>query len=270
MQRGKTRTLGAGMAVCYHIRFPAHTSADYQVELFAEIAEIFGATVMPAADVFAVSGFRAAKAAPLLAHLKAEESAGRLKVTELPMTDEVILDDWNPTEATLRRWAFDENLFLSDQHEGDVLHREEYFPVLLELADDKSCPKAGYILSCLDLYLMFLVLRGSQDVHVPIVRKGAELAGNAKSAHVREWGQLQQRRLRYREGIGAVSREQALAMAQDLLNGICRQADISLIGERGDTWEIELSVPPTHRHKERLSISKSTGRFSFSGLIFGV
>ena len=66
----------------YRVRFPAHISADYQLGLFAEIAELFGATVTPAAGVFEVSGFRAAEAAPLLAHLKAEEAAGRLKVTE--------------------------------------------------------------------------------------------------------------------------------------------------------------------------------------------
>jgi hypothetical protein len=73
------------MAASYHVRFPAHISADYQVGLFAEIAEIFGATTTPAAGgVFEITGFRPAKAAALLAQLKAEEAVGRLRITEAP------------------------------------------------------------------------------------------------------------------------------------------------------------------------------------------
>lgn len=179
------------------------------------------------------------------------------------MIDETILDDWNPTEATLRRWAFDESLLLSDQDEDLVLHRAEYLPLLVELAGDPTCPKAQYILSSLDFYLMFLVLRGSES-HLVTVAEGAELALRSSNANVREWGKLQERRLQYRKGIGVVTKEQALLLGQELLNGICRQSDISLVGESLNTWEVELSVPPFHRHKERLSINKCTGKFSFT------
>jgi hypothetical protein len=48
------------------------------------------------------------------------------------MSDEVILNDWNPSEETLLRWAFDENLLLSDQDEDLILHREEYLPLLYQ------------------------------------------------------------------------------------------------------------------------------------------
>jgi hypothetical protein len=179
------------------------------------------------------------------------------------MSDETILDDWNPSDATLRRWAFDEGLLLSDQDEDLVLHREEYLPLLIELAGDPTCPKAQYILSCLDFYLMFLVLRGSES-HLVTVAKGSELALHSNSANVQEWGRLQERRLQYRRGIGEVTKEQALLLAEELLNGMCRQSDISLLEERADTWEVELSVPPMHQHKERLSINKRSGKFSFT------
>lgn len=179
------------------------------------------------------------------------------------MSDEVILNDWNPSEVTLRKWAFDESIFLSDQDEDLVLGRKEYLPVLITLADDPSCPKRDYILSCLDFYLMFLVLRGNED-HLSVVAEGAALAATRQHEGIKKWAELQRQRLQYRAGIGAVDREKALKMGQDLLNGIARSAEISVVGESAETWEVQLSVPPEHRHKERLSINKTSGTFVFS------
>jgi hypothetical protein len=177
--------------------------------------------------------------------------------------EDTILNDWNPSESTLRRWAFDENLFLSEQDEDLVLHRREYLPILIPLADDPSCPKASYILACLDFYLMFLVLRGN-DKHLDEVREGAALAELARHESLHRWAALQRRRLQYRAGIGPVNREQALVMGEELLNGICRLAQISVIEESASSWTVQLSVPPIHRHKEKLVIDKATGRFVFS------
>lgn len=179
------------------------------------------------------------------------------------MSDEVILNDWNPSEETLLRWAFDENLLLSDQDEDLILHREEYLPLLISIAGESTCPKAGYILSCLDFYLMFLILRGT-DAHLAVVKEGARLAAEGRTQEVVEWGRLQERRLKYRKGIGPVSKSEALLMGQELLNGISRQALISVVHETDEKWEVELSVQPFHRHKERLSISKGSGCFKYS------
>ena len=126
---------------------------------------------------------------------------------EAAMDDVTILNDWNPSEETLRRWAFDTTLLLSDQDEDLALHRREYLPVLIPLADDPACPKADYILSCIDFYLMFVVLRGTED-DLAQVRQAAELARCAKQAKLHAWAGLQDRRLRYREGLGPTSREQ--------------------------------------------------------------
>ena len=179
------------------------------------------------------------------------------------MQDYVILHDWNPSEETLRTWAYNEHVELADQDADLVLHREDYLPMLLGFADDPGCPKSAEILSTLDFYLMFLVLRGV-DSHLKIVEKAVQLTGQVKTPQVIEWRELQARRLRYREGIGPVGRELALAIAQDLLNGISRAADLAFVDDNPRTWEIQLSVAPSHRHKERLSIDKASGQFRFS------
>ena len=180
------------------------------------------------------------------------------------MDEEVNLNDWNPDEATLRRWAYDENIVLSDQDEDLVLHRQEYFAVLTELASDTACPKASYILRTLDFFLMFLVLRGNED-HLKQVGLAIALANESPNPDVRDWAALQERRLAYREGIGPVTKAQALAMGEELLNGISREAEISLIGETQDAWTVQLSVQPMHRHREYLAIDKCSGKFRFSG-----
>ncbi len=169
------------------------------------------------------------------------------------------LDDWNPDPATLRRWAYDENLLLSDQDEDLALYREEHLPVLLPFADDPACPKADYILSCLDGYLMDTVLRGT-DSQLKALDKAAALAEQALLPRLHAWGELQRRRLKYRVGVGPVSRDDAVIMGQDLLIGICRVANFTIAGESTECWELRLSVPSQTEH---LSINKTTGRFTY-------
>ena len=178
------------------------------------------------------------------------------------MDDVKSLEDWNPSEETLRRWAFDTTLLLSDQDEDLVLHRREYLPVLIPLADDPASPKADYILECIDFYLMFLVLRGTEDDLTP-VWEAAELARCAMQQSCTPG--LSCRSVVFVIGkVSAPQVENSVTMNKELLNGICRTAKISVLGESAESWEVGLSVPPYHRHKERLSISKATGRFVFS------
>jgi len=184
------------------------------------------------------------------------------------MVSEFILEDWNPSEATLRRWAYDEDLYLAEQDEDLVLHHENYLPLLLELAGEPLCPKAKYILACVDAYLGLIVLRDSER-DLAIVSKGAAIAGQSPSAIIGTWGQLLERRLGYRKGIGATSRHQALAMGQDLLNGVRRQSDIFIVAENPDSWEVGLSCSPSGGFGERLSICKRTGKFVYSRLASG-
>lgn len=178
------------------------------------------------------------------------------------MDDDIILDDWNPTPETLKRWAYDERICLVDQDEDLLVGSREYLSILLPMADDPSCPKAGYILCCVDFFLMFVVLRGS-DAELKIVDQTILLTESSNRQQVIDWGQLQKRRLAYRRTPSPVDRAGALKMGQDLLNGICRESEISLSKESAISWEVQLSVPPFHRHREWLTIDKATGAFTF-------
>ena len=179
------------------------------------------------------------------------------------MKDWIVLNDWNPSEETFREWAYNEHIELADQDADLILHREDYLPALLEFADDASCPRSSEILATLDFYLMFLILRGSGE-HFRIVEKAVSLSRSANTPAVIEWRNLQERRLQYRSDAAPLSREQAFVAARDLLLGLSRVADLDFVDENPQTWEIELSVPPSHPHIERLSFDKATGAFRFS------
>lgn len=106
------------------------------------------------------------------------------------MAEEIILNDRNPSEETLRRWAFDGNILISDQDEDLVLGRRDYFSVLIPLADDPTCPKADYILSSLDFHLMFIVLRGN-ELQLVELSEAIQLAQAAKQSKLHDWAALQ-------------------------------------------------------------------------------
>lgn len=167
------------------------------------------------------------------------------------------LYDW---EIDLVDWAYDEDRVLSDQDEDLIVGHQQNFRSLLPCADDPECPKADYILGCIDFYLMFEVLWGKD---LAPLREAIEFAQTAERSELWKWADLQKRRIAYRVGTGPVSREEALLMGQDLLNGLSRECDISIVGDDRRKWKVELSVPPFHRHKEWLAIDKTTGRFEF-------
>ena len=164
---------------------------------------------------------------------------------------------------TLRRWAYDENLLLMEQDEDLILGCRDFLPILIPFADDVDCPKANYILSSLDFYLMFVVLQGV-STQVEAVYDAISLSKNPRTQELAAWAALQQSRLSYLNGIGETNRAMALRMGGDLLNGICRKGEISISFENNTTWEVQLSVPPFYRHKEWLNIDKSSGKFKFN------
>jgi hypothetical protein len=178
------------------------------------------------------------------------------------MADEIILHDWNPSPETLQRWAYDEKLFLEEQDEDLALGRRDFLPILIPLADDPNCPKADYILSSLDFYLMFVALRGDESA-LDAIHEAIEIANQTTRPELAQWIKLLKRRLLYREGIGIVNREIALQMGRDLLNGLSREAEITISAELPTSFEVQLSVPPFHIHQEWLTICKATGQYSF-------
>lgn len=164
---------------------------------------------------------------------------------------------------TLCRWAYDENLLLMEQDEDLILGYRDFLSILIPFADDINCPKADYILSSLDFYLMFEVLQASSS-QVDAVQDAISLCKHPQRQELSAWAALQKRRLSYIEGVGKTDRTMALKMGDDLLNGICRKCEISISFENDTTWEVQLSVPPFHRHKEWLNINKSSGKFKFN------
>lgn len=180
------------------------------------------------------------------------------------MDEEIILNDWNPSDETIRQWAYNENIFFDEQDEDLVLGGKGYFPILIPLASDPHCPKAAYILSIMDFYTMFETLRRDAPTAIDVLESAIKLARQSNDEKVKAWAALLERRILYKKGIGTVDKPLALEMGQDLLNGICRDCDISIIKESTETWTVRLSVPPHHLHQEFLSIDKRTGLFVFS------
>jgi hypothetical protein len=171
-------------------------------------------------------------------------------------------DDYQLTENTIREWAYDPAAELADVDEDLELQQPQHVELLLVLAGDPSCPKRDYILSILDHYMMNLVLRGTvQDLLT--VRRTIERAGQLHGQDIRDWAEAQERRLAYRDGVGPLNQAAALSVAHELLNGVCRSANLSISGETTDAWQIDLSVPPNNRAIERLLLDKETGRFRY-------
>ncbi len=172
------------------------------------------------------------------------------------------------SDENVRTWAYDPNQNWIDDANQDEDLTLALLPIdlLLTMVDDPNCPKADYLLRCLDYHHMFIVLRG-EDYRLAETREAADKASNCEQQKVKAWARLQNRRLAYRAGAGPVDREQALVMGQDLLNGIGRECQITISGESAGTWTVQLSVAPFHQHREWLTISKRTGQFEFSNYL---
>jgi hypothetical protein len=170
------------------------------------------------------------------------------------------------TEERIRQWAYDPEMddLEPDNQDWDLtLHDPAFVPLLITLADDEQCPQAEFILANLDSYMMFLALDAGDDFLAPLV-EAIDLAGEAGRAEVRGGALEQEKRLDFRRGIGPVDWTLALEMGQTLLNGLCRNSEISLVDQTETNWVVQLSVPPFHRHRELLLIDKKTGRFRHS------
>jgi hypothetical protein len=165
-------------------------------------------------------------------------------------------------EAAVLAWGFDEDLLFDQQDEDIVLGaHEEVFPTLARLAQDLTCPKADYSLSIMDFSLMFSVLRKNPGA-ADRIRRVLGLFEGVNRPQIEKFRQVNLLRLELLHGQAKVSRDRALTLGDAALNGIARNIDLS-ITEDADSWIVELSVPPLHRHKEWLTICKEDGQFTF-------
>lgn len=166
-------------------------------------------------------------------------------------------------EAAILAWAYDEEMLFDSQDEDLVLGaHHEHYPLLARLAQDPACPKADYCLSIMDFSLMFWVLRKQPGAAAEIERTISPLRESTRPEVVK-FVSVNKLRLTLLGGSSVVTQEWALELGAAALNGVSRNADLS-ITDSGTDWVIELSVPPFHRHKEWLTISKSSGTYSFT------
>lgn len=165
-------------------------------------------------------------------------------------------------EIAVLAWGYDEDLLFDEQDEDLVLGaQEEIYPALARLAQDPNCPKANYCLTIIDFSLMFCVLRQHPGAAERIHRV-LRLFESSSRPDIQRFMNVNRLRLALMDGSPNLSRERALELGTAALNGVARNADISL-SEDAKNWIVELSVPPFHRHKEWLRISKETGQYRF-------
>ena len=176
--------------------------------------------------------------------------------------DEEYIFDGNITNEVIKEWAYDENMLLLEQDEDLIAGQREFFPALFDAIEDNKCPKREYALTIIDFYLMFQILRGGDDA-ISIVEEAITFCNRSLKPKVHDWKKLLEKRILYKKGIGPVNGDLALEMGKNLLNGICRSAEITILEEKKSEWVVQLSVPPLHLHKERIYIKKDTGIFRF-------
>ena len=97
-----------------------------------------------------------------------------------------ILGDADPSPETVRRWGYNENVYLIEQDEDLILGDARYVPVLLELAADPACPKRGYALDIVRAYTHFLLTGRHREQADPIASMAEQTAGSP-DPHIREW-----------------------------------------------------------------------------------
>lgn len=177
--------------------------------------------------------------------------------------DHYLIDEGEPDEAMIRRWAYDLDAQLMEQDEDLILHDWTFAQTILDLAAEPRCPKAEYILDIWDDFT-----RHHTAHQVPSDLEAARhslLLAEKYREHcgVRRWIADQTARLRCVAGIGVTDRATALWVGNLLLNGRSRSCPIDVLRESETAFLVQLSVPQG-THKEWLSIERATGLFRYS------
>jgi len=162
----------------------------------------------------------------------------------------------------IRRWAYDENALLIEQDEDLVLPQWDFAELLFELAADPTCPKASYIIGIWGSFTWQCTMR-QDPADLARTRRALEAASRYREdANVGWWIDFQSKLLRYVDGVGPITAEQAIAMAHDLLGGTRTEYTITLREETSTSFVVELSIPEGS-YRERLSIDRSSGKFRY-------
>jgi hypothetical protein len=174
-----------------------------------------------------------------------------------------LLEQGKLDENMIRQWAFDTEAEFMEQDEDLVLHNWRFSDVILELAADKSCPKANYIIDIWDYFCRHTTIH-----QIPADIEAAYIALKVaeKYCHhikIKQWIVDQTLRMEYIKGKGPVDKNSAMMMSENLLNGASRSCPIAMLRETDANYLTQLSVP-NGSHKEWLLINKLTGQFRYS------
>lgn len=74
-----------------------------------------------------------------------------------------VTDNFEPTEEDIRVWAYDEDLSFMQQDEDAILQQTIYVAIMLQIAEDKECPKGRFLYSILVSHLQTLFLCKLQE-----------------------------------------------------------------------------------------------------------
>jgi hypothetical protein len=166
------------------------------------------------------------------------------------------------TPEVVREWGYDDDYLLMEQDEDRLLYAVEFFPVLLELAGDDTCPKQEHAFDILCTFCREQVIRGGRAIAA--LRDAWTTLPQPASGRPRQWHDYVGRLLSYVNPMHAVDQTEARLIAADLLLGP--------VGE-GRTGEIIEDLPTepgwirftlhTTTQSEHIDICEATGQFSY-------
>lgn len=77
-----------------------------------------------------------------------------------PTREHRVIGTVSPTQAQIREWAYDVDLWLTAQVEHAALMHIDALPLLFELAEDPDCPKRAFLLSLVARMVLAIDERG--------------------------------------------------------------------------------------------------------------
>lgn len=96
-----------------------------------------------------------------------------------------MIDPWNPTQEEIKEWAYDKNAVCEQDWELAVYDFEN-IDLILELVNDKKCPKRRFFLGCLYVFSGDIVRRG-RNLEIDKLRIIIEKASKYTEAWIVNW-----------------------------------------------------------------------------------
>ncbi|MEQ1491841.1 MAG: hypothetical protein ABL932_14960 [Terricaulis sp.] len=170
------------------------------------------------------------------------------------------------SDENVRAWAYDpDRTWIDDTNQDeDLTIGHLSLEILLPLVDDSACLKGDYILRCLDYHHACIIRRGYEPHHLTHTRDAMNAAKRFESEKLQDWAASLERRLSYCAGLGPTSRNRALAIAREILVDLATpgEHEVSVVCENAAAFIVERRFP-NPQYWERLTIDKTTGRFTF-------